>query len=159
MTPKEYYTSEVSQYVQPSAALFPLTMEEAPVTVTEYMDKELYQSSSPYPSKTFDYSVGCGINEHNEHVTFVSVHAYPVQYTPKTGVLTIAETMDIAVDYDTNGKSMFPTTAAFDMVIIAPEAFSDALQPLIEHKNGIGIETMLKTTEAVSYTHLTLPTN
>jgi len=149
VTPKDFYTTEVSQYVQPSAALLPLTTEEAPLAVAEYMDKELYQSNSPYPSSIFDYSFGCGINEYNEHVTFVSVHAYPVQYTPKTGVLTIAETMDIAVDYETNGQSMFPATSTFDMVIIAPEAFADALQPLIEHKNGIGIETMLKTTEEI----------
>jgi hypothetical protein len=38
------------------------------------------------------------------------------------------------------------------MVIIAPSAFSDALQPLIVHKNAHGITTTLKTTEDI-YAH------
>ena len=37
----------------------------------------------------------------------------------------------------------------YDMVIISPEMFSDALQPLIDHKNSVGIHTFLKTTEEI----------
>jgi hypothetical protein len=37
----------------------------------------------------------------------------------------------------------------YDMVIIAPETFSSALQPLIDHKNSIGMQTILKTTEEI----------
>jgi len=41
----------------------------------------------------------------------------------------------------------------YDMVIIAPNNFSDALQPLINHKNSFGIETFLKTTEDIYSTY------
>jgi hypothetical protein len=37
----------------------------------------------------------------------------------------------------------------YDMVIIAPEMFSDALQLLIDHKNSVGIQTFLETTEDI----------
>ncbi|KYK22288.1 hypothetical protein AYK25_02495 [Thermoplasmatales archaeon SM1-50] len=37
----------------------------------------------------------------------------------------------------------------YDMVIIAPEMFSDVLQPLLAHKNTVGIQTFLKTTEEI----------
>jgi hypothetical protein len=37
----------------------------------------------------------------------------------------------------------------FDMVIIAPELFSTSLQPLIKHKNSVGIKTTLKTVESI----------
>ena len=37
----------------------------------------------------------------------------------------------------------------YDMVIIAPEMFSDALLPLLDHKNSVGIQTFLKTTEDI----------
>ena len=37
----------------------------------------------------------------------------------------------------------------YDMVIISPESFSDALQLLIDHKNTVGIQTFLKTTEEI----------
>jgi len=37
----------------------------------------------------------------------------------------------------------------YDMVIIAPQKFSNALQPLISHKNSLNIKTTLKTTEDI----------
>jgi hypothetical protein len=37
----------------------------------------------------------------------------------------------------------------YDMVIIAPSLFSDTLQPLINHKNSIGMQTFLKITEEI----------
>ena len=37
----------------------------------------------------------------------------------------------------------------FDMVIIAPDIFFTELQPLIEHKNSVGVDTFLKTTEEI----------
>jgi peptidase C25-like protein len=37
----------------------------------------------------------------------------------------------------------------YDMVIIAPEEFNEALQPLINHKHSVDVETLLKTTEEV----------
>jgi len=37
----------------------------------------------------------------------------------------------------------------YDMVIIAPDSFSDTLQPLIDHKDSVGIQTFLKTTEDI----------
>ena len=37
----------------------------------------------------------------------------------------------------------------YGMVIIAPDIFSDTLQPLIEHKNNHGVETFLKTTDTI----------
>ena len=38
---------------------------------------------------------------------------------------------------------------AYDMVIIAPNKFSNEIQPLIDHKNLVGVETFLKTTEEI----------
>jgi len=41
----------------------------------------------------------------------------------------------------------------YDMVIISPDLFSEALQPLINHKNSVGVETFLKTTEDIYSTY------
>ena len=41
----------------------------------------------------------------------------------------------------------------YNMVIIAPDSFSDSLQPLIDHKNLVGIQTFLKTTEDIYSTY------
>jgi hypothetical protein len=37
----------------------------------------------------------------------------------------------------------------FDMVIISPDSFSKAIQPLIDHKNDKGVKTFLETTEEI----------
>ncbi|HHH83847.1 MAG TPA: hypothetical protein ENL29_00060, partial [Thermoplasmatales archaeon] len=44
-------------------------------------------------------------------------------------------------------QSSFPDT--YDLLIISPEKFSDALQPLVEHKESHGIKTILETTESI----------
>jgi len=41
------------------------------------------------------------------------------------------------------------TQTDYDMVIIAPEMFSESLAPLIAHKNSHGVETFLQTTEEI----------
>lgn len=57
----------------------------------------------------------------------------------------------VATMTKTNNKKNIQTTSngTYDMVIIAPSKFSDALQPLIEHKNKHGVNTTLKTTEDI----------
>ncbi len=42
-----------------------------------------------------------------------------------------------------------PLNEEYDMVCIAPKAFSNSLQPLIDHKNSIGVHTILLTTEDI----------
>jgi len=42
----------------------------------------------------------------------------------------------------------------YDMVIIAPEIFTNEIQPLIDHKNNYGIKTYLQTTENIYDSYL-----
>jgi hypothetical protein len=50
---------------------------------------------------------------------------------------------------DTTETQKTMMSANSDMVIIAPEIFSESLQPLITHKNNHGVKTFLKTTEDI----------
>lgn len=145
------YTRQISTPIMASSALLPLTTS---LEKTEWKsilrDESVYQSDNPYPGFDSEYKIGCGLNENHEHVTFVTVSLYPIQYTPAKNIVTIAEQTDITISYDGNEKiDVFPTNAENDLVVIAPETFSDALQPLINHKNNIGIQTTLKTTEEI----------
>jgi hypothetical protein len=49
----------------------------------------------------------------------------------------------------TSQQSQSAVTDSYDMIIIAPTAFSKSLQPLIEHKNSVGIHTILLKTEDI----------
>jgi hypothetical protein len=59
---------------------------------------------------------------------------------------SITETQQLSVMRD---QSSPLAVDDYDLVIIAPSAFSRDLQPLIEHKNTHGIRTILKTTDEV----------
>ncbi len=138
----------INKQIQPSPAPMPLSPIEnydAPLR----KDEQIYHSNEPYPSECYRYNVGVGINENFEHITYVTVHWYPIQYTPAQNIITIAQTADITVTYNPPKSTPIPQTTTYDMVIIAPSSFSDALQPLIVHKNTYGIETTLKTTEDI----------
>ena len=148
VTASETAKQTIHKQIQPSPAPMPLSPIEN-YQAPEQKDESLYQSSEPYPSEWYRYNVGVGVNEHFEHVTYVTVHIYPIQYTPADNILTIAETADITITYTPPESNLFPQTTAYDLVIIAPSAFSDALQPLIEHKNSYGVETTLKAVEDI----------
>ena len=148
VTSSEKIQKTVNKQIQPSPAPIPLSSVEnynKPLT----KDENLYQSNEPYPSKCYQYNIGVGINENFEHVTYVTVHWYPIQYIPAQNIINIAENADITVTYTDPESIPFPEKTTYDMVIIAPSVFSNALQPLIDHKNSYGIETILKTTKDI----------
>jgi hypothetical protein len=153
LSSSETIQQNLDKQIQPSPAPMPLSQSENPVTNPK-KDDQIYHSREPYPSKRYRYTIGVGINEHFQHVTYVTVHWYPIQYTPAQNSITIAPTTDITVTYTSPKSLPFPQITTYDMVIIAPSAFSDALQPLIDHKNTYGVETTLKTTEDI-YTEYT----
>jgi hypothetical protein len=110
-------------------------------------NSEIYESVELYPSNSFSYSMGAGIKG-DERVIFLTVHCYPVRYSPSLGMLYYSERVDIRVTYE---EPIVPISFpdVYDMVIIAPSMFSEELQPLIDHKNDRGVQTVLKTTEEI----------
>lgn len=138
----------IAKQIQPSPAPLPLSPIKNYATPLK-KDEQLYRSAEPYPSQRYQYNVGVGINEHFDHVTYVTVHWYPIQYIPAKDIISLTQTADIEITYTAPETTPFPLTTTYDMVIIAPSVFSDALQPLITHKNTYGVETTLKTTEDI----------
>ncbi|MBS3778419.1 MAG: peptidase C25, partial [Candidatus Thermoplasmatota archaeon] len=140
----------INSYVKPGSHMLPLSInKEMQQTSVEQMDMSVYTSDTPFPDNEYAVKIGSGINDNHEHVTFVTVEWYPVQYIPTTGELITYNNAEIDVSYKQSQQSPFPETSTYDLVIIAPNEFSTALQPLIDHKNNRGIETTLKTTEGI----------
>jgi hypothetical protein len=65
------------------------------------------------------------------------------------GVLIVSGIQAGASYKTTIERSATMRQTEYDMVIVAPEMFSDSLQPLITHKNSYGVDTFLKTTEEI----------
>ncbi len=143
-------TLSVDSYVKPSSAMLPLS-ESAGVSKSSYnqMDMQIYSSDCLYPESLYSVKTGCGLNKQLESVTFVTVEWYPVQYNPVQSKLVSYESAEITLSYEPAAGSVFVNDPVYDLVIIAPAKFSDALLPLVEHKNGLGIETTVKTVEDI----------
>lgn len=135
----------LSKQVQPGPEPIPKTPLQTPRERVK--DRETYGSVQLYPQESFTYSVGAGIKR-KERVIFVTVECYPVRYSPGLNTLYYSKSADIKITYDEPTSAIsFPDV--YDMVVIAPSVFSEELQPLIDHKNGRGLETILKTTEDI----------
>ncbi len=123
-------------------------------TQVEIKEGEIYSSSEPYPSDWCTYNIGAGIHN-SEHVIFLSIHAYPCRYSPTNNELLYTNEMNIEVSYELPEKPLLQNDE-YDLIIIAPSEFSDALQPLVPHKESHGLKTKLVTlNEIYGGTHFT----
>jgi len=94
-----------------------------------------------YPEEKFSYTVGAGIND-NDHVIYVTVRCYPVQFNNIEDKIIYSKNVEIKIKYEMPEQTIsFPDV--YDMIIIAPPKFMDNLEPLVEHKNNIGLKTIL----------------
>ncbi|KAA0002735.1 MAG: hypothetical protein FE048_03140 [Thermoplasmata archaeon] len=145
----EVKTSEIkiiqlSKKIKPAPEPISLNMENAKVEIKE---GSIYESNEPYPSDWITYNIGVGI-ENGKHVVFLSIHAFPCRYIPASNELLYTNEMEIKVSYTPPEKPLLQNDV-YDLVIIAPSQYSDALQPLVEHKENHGIKTKLVTTDEV----------
>jgi len=108
---------------------------------------EIYQSNEAYPSKWVDWNAGAGI-ENGKHVVFLSIHAFPARYIPAENELQYVNNVSIKIKYTLPSKPLL-TNDVYDLLIVTPAQFSDALQPLVDHKNSHGISTMLVTLDEI----------
>jgi hypothetical protein len=141
----ELYT--INQPIQPTP--LPVTSvqgRETPATNTENIE-DFYQNTQKYPKNPSTYRLHAGL-EGKDHVIILVVEIFPVIYYPQENTLEIARDIDIEITYELP-KNPVVFQDEYDMVIIAPRKFTLALNPLIEHKNNMGIETTLKTTESI----------
>ncbi len=135
----------ISEKIIPAPQKLPLINQNKKTNqeITQIFNNSVYESSEFYPYENYDYSITCGING-----LTLNVRMYPVRYNPLEDKILTYDFADINVIYE---KPTFSSIyeEEYDMVIIAPNKFSSELQPLINHKNNLGVHTFLKTTEEI----------
>ena len=109
------------------------------------MNEAIYNSDVLYPEAWYSIHTGAGLNENSEHTNFLTVQVYPVRYNPiKNQILYIGD-IDITINLDIPEDTPFTANEDFDMVVIAPsKLYDNSLQALIDHKNEMGVKTMVK---------------
>ncbi len=106
----------------------------------------VYHSNEPFPDKWYSYHIGVGLNGRGERVIHVVISIYPLRYIPAERKVIAAEKAKMEIKYRMGEKS---AAGSYKLLIISPPKFTDALQPLVEHKNSIGIPALLKTTDEI----------
>jgi len=135
----------ITKPIQPGAAPVPLTETNTQPIAKNVMS--LYEDLLIYPQQQFEYFTSAGRIDNNP-VIFVTVLCYPVHYAPQQQTIFYCTNLEITVKY-IPPEQQITYADEYDLVIIAPNEFSSALQPLVTHKNDIGIKTFLKTTEEI----------
>jgi len=107
----------------------------------------VYQNSEIYPEHSFSYSTSTGLAG-TERVVFLSVTVYPIRYSPLENTLFVNKEYIITVSYEQPTQPML-FSDTYDLLVIAPAEFKEALQPLVNHKNAFGMNTTLVTLETI----------
>lgn len=128
----------------------PITPTPAPVTLDDQTtitaSSEALTLESLYPAKQFDYNLGAGISNEN-HVIYLTIRCFPIQYQPADQTILYSHNAHITVSYELPTVAQPAPTEDYKLVILAPQTFSQALQPLVAHKISKGITTKLVTRE------------
>ena len=114
------------------------------VPVTERINQMDY---SLVLSKDNDYTIHCGISK-GEPVFFITMDFYPTSFDEEQELFYFPTTISYSITY-TEYPTSFQSDELYDLVIITPEFFSEQVQPLVGHKNQIGIKTIVKETENI----------
>ncbi|HHH78344.1 MAG TPA: hypothetical protein ENL18_03925, partial [Thermoplasmatales archaeon] len=139
--PKEM---SLSKKVIPMPLSTPVNMQNVEPKIVE---GKIYSSDTAYPDNWYKWNVGVGLDGY-EHVFYLSVQLYPATYNAGKDVLSYVNDMDVKIKYIPPAKPL-PTNDVYDLVIIAPSEFSDALQPLVTHKENHGVKTVLVTLDDI----------
>ena len=111
-------------------------------------NKEVYESDLLYPNSWYDSRIRCGLNSDGISTTFVTIELHPVRYSPQQNMLYYTTDFEISIYYD-DPLVTTSNNADYDLLIIAPSAFTTELQPLVDHKISHNVNTILKTTEDI----------
>ncbi|HEC76172.1 MAG TPA: hypothetical protein ENI33_02790 [Thermoplasmatales archaeon] len=99
-----------------------------------------------YPEKWYDYSIGIGRRRDNLK-TILTIYLYPERIT-KDGFILNSKEFDIKIGYNLPSSLPF-VNDEYDLLIICPDKWIDALQELKQHKESHGIRTVIKTVENI----------
>ena len=173
-----YYLHETGKPMLPyyvKVYYFPLgskvSIECEPKSIeTMKIDKEIVVAESPkpkgmkeikiekiqplretYPATWYSYHLGGGL-VNGKRVTILVLHLYPVRYDANEKELLIANEFDVKINY-IEPKKPIVSNDEYDLVIICPEEWREAIQPLVEHKENHGIRTYVETVENIYATY------
>jgi len=141
----------IDRKIIPAPESIPLNLQEPEDNIPKRIENEgIYQSDKLYPSNWYSYNIKCGLNNNGEQTTFLIIDFYPIRYNPIKNKILYIDEAEIQISYDDPGFNEIKSVdGSYDLLIIAPQVFSGSLQKFIDHKNTMGINTIVKTVEEI----------
>lgn len=111
------------------------------------IDMAIYSQSTPFPEQDYKVTVGTGIQD-GQQVTFATIHWYPLHYIPKEQKIIYTSKAEFKLILSSPVEKT-QTVDTYDLLVIAPNEYQTALQPLISHKNDHDVQTVFTTVETI----------
>ena len=105
-------------------------------------DSDIYDSSNLYPVDWVTYHTGGGLS-FGEHKTFLSIRIYPIRYSPMNDEIQNINHISLSITYEEPERGLLNDRSDYDLLILAPSSFKNSLNPLVTHKNNMGVNTIL----------------
>lgn len=136
----------IDKKIHPAPQQVPSNGELYPVTLFE--NSEIYNSDMMYPPETYSCRTATGLHN-GKHVKILTIQIYPLRYFPLSGKLMHSQQVTIEIDYDTPFKSVLSSNPTYQLLILTPIEFNDALKPLVDHKEMMNISAHISNIEEI----------
>lgn len=148
--PSGVHTMQIDSEIRPVPARQKISGQK--VLDGNIRDTTVYASANPYPATWYTITTGAGLNDRNDHTLFVTIRITPARYVPAAGLIQYCTHFSVQI-YSEVGLTTRRAAEPVSLVIIAPDAYSEKLQPLLEHKNAYGLSTILVSLEDIYSTY------
>ncbi|HEC77490.1 MAG TPA: hypothetical protein ENI33_09615, partial [Thermoplasmatales archaeon] len=128
---------ELSSKIKPYP-MFTLATTKGKLVVKE---GEIYKANEAYPENWVDYRATVGLYN-GERVVTLSIFINPCRYIPSENKVLYTDQVKVKVKYDLPSSLPF-VNDEYDLLIICPDKWIDALQELKQHKESHGIRTVI----------------
>jgi len=145
----------------PSPIPVPLIPPESPFDLPDFgeIDESVYTAHQPY-GEYFTYSTAIGKQPNGDLGVLVSYEITPVIFTDLADGKATQMVGDIQVEitYDEYQSTALAGEETYDLLILTPNAYVNDLQPLVMHKEEMGLKTKLVTLDEIyDETYFDLP--
>lgn len=141
----DYHKKIIKNPIKPGLIAIPFGEENDQISIQQ--ESPIYEDITEFPQEKFEYFTSAGRIDNNP-VMLISLYCYPVQYEPFKNTVHYYRNIEIIIKYSPP-RNYITYPDEFDLLVISPDDFSSALQPLIDHKNNMGVKSFLKTTEEI----------
>ncbi len=133
-TPKNIQTLTLTKDLEPTPKAVIVGQ-----TVSTSQKESVNYGTEPYPSSWFEYDVSGG-RYNGDLSVIVETEISPIKYHPAEKTIEWAKDVNIVIEYESPVEQTQPSSRdEYQLIVIAPDEFSDELAPLITHKNGRGV--------------------